>query len=442
MVSKKPQKEGNQTPLGGQDRVAIIDGARTPFAKAWTVFNDMNEADLAREAVNGLVNRSEIDPELIDELVLGCVSAPMNGPNVAREVVLRTALPRNIPASTVQQYCASSALAAVNAAGSILMGAADIVIAGGVESTSSAQARISLPLTQALNEASKSKSPMDMVKAFEGLEAGDLLPDAPAIAEPTTGNRMGDSAEIMAKQYHVSRRDQDEYAEMTHHRAAAAYEEGKFDEVLTVYAGDKFDNPVKQDTMVRPDTSAEKMAKLKPVFDRRHGTLTAANSSPLTDGASAVLLMRESTAKELGFEPKAYIRSHAQMGVDLFNVPMLMGPTLATPKALARGGVTLDDMDLIEMHEAFAAQILANVKVWDSKEMCQELGLEDKIGEVDMDIFNVNGGSIPIGHPFGATGTRMIMQLANEMERRDANLSLLTMCAAGGLGLSMVLERD
>ena len=442
MVSKKPQKEANQTPLGGSDRVAIIDGARTPFAKAWTVFNDWNEADLAREAVNGLINNTEIDPDLIDEVVMGCVSAPMNGPNVAREVVLRTALPRNIPASTVQMYCASSALAAVNAAGSILMGAADVAIAGGVESTSSAQARISLPLSQALNEASSAKSPMDMVKAFDGLEAKDLLPDVPAIAEPTTGNRMGDSAEIMAKKYHVSREEQDEYAEMTHHRAAAAYEEGRFPEVLTVYTGDDFSQTVEQDTMIRPDTSAEKMAKLSPAFDKRHGTLTAANSSPLTDGGSAVLLMRESVAKELGFEPKAYIRSHAQMGVDLFNVPMLMGPTLATPKALARGGVTLADMDLIEMHEAFAAQILANVKVWNSEKLCRELGLDDKIGEVDMDIFNINGGSIPIGHPFGATGARMIMQLANQMEQEDSELALLTMCAAGGLGLSMVLERD
>lgn len=441
MVSKKPKKQGNQTPLGGEDRVAIIDGARTPFAKAWTVFNDMNEADLAREAVNALINRSEIDPELIDEVVMGCVSAPMNGPNVAREVVLRTALPRHIPASTVQQYCASSALAAVNAAGSILMGSADVAIAGGVESTSSAQARISLPLTQALNEASNAKSPMDMVKAFDGLEPKDLLPDVPEIAEPTTGNRMGDSAEIMAKQYHISRQEQDEYAEMTHHRAAEAYEQGKFDEVTTVYTGKEFDNPVKQDTMVRPDTSVEKMAKLKPVFDKRHGTLTAANSSPLTDGGSAVLLMRESRAEELGYEPKAYIRSHAQMGVDLFNVPMLMGPTFATPKALARGGVTLDDMDLIEMHEAFAAQILANVKVWDSEKYCEELGLDGKIGEVDMDIFNVNGGSIPIGHPFGATGTRMVGQLAGELQRRDGRYGLMTLCAGGGLGMTLILER-
>ena len=441
MASTNPTKHDTQIPIGGEDRIAIIDGVRTPFAKAWTVYEDWNEADLGRVAVRELVERTELDPELIDELVMGCVSAPMNGPNVAREVVLRTPLPREIPASTNQMYCASSALACVNAAGSLIMGGADIAIAGGVESMSGAQARVSLPLTQALNEASSAKSPTEMLQAFKDVDPDDLLPEAPAIAEPTTGDRMGDSAEKMAKQYGIGRREQDEYAEMTHHRAAEAFEEGRFPEVVPVLTGDKRDNPVERDTLVRGDTTVDQMANLSPVFDRNHGTVTAANSSPLTDGASAILLMRESKAKELGFEPKAYLRSYAQAGVDLFEMPMLMGPTLATPKALARGGLTLEDMDLVEMHEAFAAQILANLKVWQSEELCREIGLDEAIGEVDMDTFNVNGGSIPIGHPFGATGTRMIMQLAGEMERRDVEHGLLTMCAAGGLGLSMVLER-
>jgi acetyl-CoA acyltransferase len=443
MVSKtvKQTKKGIHTPLGGDDRVAVIAGARTPFAKAWTDYKHLNEADLARVAVSELVNRTDIDPELIDELIMGCVSAPMNGPNVAREVVLRTPLPNHIPAYTVQMYCASSALATVNAVGDILTGAADVALVGGVESMSAAQARVSLPLTHALNAASKAGSPADLLRAFEGVEAKDFLPDAPAIAEPTTGDRMGDSAENMAKIYGIGRREQDEYAELTHHRAAEAYETGCYPEVVTVFTGDDLDKPIKRDTMVRPGTSVEKMAGLKPVFDKKHGTVTAANSSPLTDGASALLLMRESRAKELGYEPQAYIRSHASVGIDLFEQPMLMGPTFATPKALARGGVTLQDMDLVEMHEAFAAQVLANVKVWGSDKLCKEAGLDRAIGEVDMDTFNVHGGSIPIGHPFGATGTRMVMQLAGEMQRRDVNLGLMTLCAAGGLGLSMVLER-
>lgn len=443
MVSKTVRKSQKaiHAPLGGKDRVAVVAGARTPFAKAWTDYKHMNEADLARAAVNALVNRSEIDPALIDEVILGCVSAPMNGPNVAREVVLRTALPNAIAAYTVQMYCASSAIAAVNACGDLLTGAADVVIAGGVESMSAAQARVSLPLTHALNEASKAGSPVDMLRAFEGVGARDFLPDVPAITEPTTEIRMGDSAEVMAKRYGIGRLEQDEYAEWTHKRTAAAYERGDFPEVITVYTGEKLDHTISQDNLVRGDTSMEKMARLKPVFDRKHGTITAANASPLTDGASAVLLMRESRAKELGLQPMAYIRAHASVGVDLFKMPMLMGPTLATPVALARAGLSLKDIDLVEMHEAFAAQVLANIKVWQSDELCKEVGLQGAIGEVDMDTFNVNGGSIPIGHPFGATGVRMIMQLAGEMERRDKNLGLLTLCAAGGLGLTMILER-
>jgi acetyl-CoA acyltransferase len=443
MVSKAVSKSKKtvHSPLGGDDRVAIVAGARTPFAKAWTDYKHLNEADLGRAAVTELVNRSEIDPALIDEVIMGCVSAPMNGPNVAREIVLRTALPNRIAANTVQMYCASSALATANACGDLLTGAADVVIAGGVESMSAAQARVSLPLTHALNEASKAGSPVDMLRAFEGVEARDFLPDVPAITEPTTEIRMGDSAEIMAKKYGIGRREQDEYAEMTHHRTAAAYEEGLFPEVITVHTGKDLEVAVSRDNMVRGDTSVEKMARLKPVFDRKHGTITAANASPLTDGASAVLLMRESRARELGLEPMAYIRSHASTGVDLFSMPMLMGPTLATPMALARAGLTLADIDLVEMHEAFAAQVLANIKVWGSDKLCREAGLDGAIGEVDMDTFNVNGGSIPIGHPFGATGARMVMQLASQMQRRDVNLGLLTLCAAGGLGFTMVLER-
>ncbi len=427
--------------LGGKDRVAVVAGVRTPFVKAWNEFRDLNEADLSRLAINELLNRVDFDPDEVGEVILGCVSAPMNGPNVAREAVLRSQIHNDTAAYTVQMYCASSGQAVINAAGDILMGATDIAIAGGVESMSSAQARISLPLTQALQDAQKAKSPQDRLKAFADVRLGDLRPEAPAIAEPTTGDRMGDSAEKMAKEYGVGRTEQDEYAEMTHHRAAEAHEEGRFPELITVNAGDDFETIVGHDTMVRPDTSVDQMAKLPPAFDRKHGTITAANSSPLTDGASAVLLMRESKAKELGLEPMAYLRSHSIVGLDLFNYGMLLGPTFATPYALDRAGMEFEDVELIEMHEAFAAQVLCNIKIWGSKKLCTDLGLDDKIGDIDYDTFNVNGGSVPIGHPFGATGTRLVMQLAGEMERRDLNTGLLTACAAGGLGLTMILER-
>lgn len=428
------------TSLGGDDRIAVIEGTRTPFVKAWSEFNDLNEADLTRLAVNELINRVGIDPAEIDECIVGCVSAPMNGPNVAREVVLRSQLPNEIPAYTVQMYCASSGVAAMNAVGDLLSGIADTVLVGGVESMSSAQARISLNLSHALNNASRARTAGARLKAFSDLTLGDLKPDVPSIAEPTTGKSMGETAEDMAKEYDISRSDQDAYAEMTHHRAAAAYEAGHFPEVVTAIVGEDFDVVVERDTMVRADTSVKKMNKLRPAFDRKHGSVTAANSSPLTDGASAVLLMRESKAKKLGLTPKAFIKSQAIAALDLTKYAMLLGPTFASPQALRRAGLTLDDMSLVEIHEAFAAQVLANLKIWESKELCEALGLE-RIGEVDMDKVNVHGGSIPIGHPFGATGARLIMQLAGELERRDEQYGLATACAAGGLGFSMVLER-
>ncbi|MEZ4462712.1 MAG: acetyl-CoA C-acyltransferase [bacterium] len=434
-------RKKNTPSLGGDDRVAIVAAVRTPFVKAWAEFKDYNEADLTRFAVNELLNRVSLDPRVIDECIVGCVSAPMNGPNVAREVVLRSQLPREIPAYTVQMYCASSGLAAVNGVGDILTGVADTVLVGGVESMSSAQARFTLSLTHALNDASKARTVPDRLKAFAEVKLKDLKPDVPSIAEPTTGKSMGDSAEDMAKHYKVSRADQDQWSLTTHHRAAKAHADGKFPELVSVNAGPKFDTIVDRDTLVRGDTTLEKMAKLRPVFDRRHGTVTAANASPLTDGASALLLMRESKAKALGLKPMAYIKSHAIAALDLTKYEMLLGPTFATPKALSRAGLTLKDMGLVEMHEAFAAQVLANAKIWGDKKLCGDLGL-DTIGEVDMERLNVNGGSIPIGHPFGATGARLLMQLAGEMERRDLKYGLATACAAGGLGFSMVLERD
>ena len=435
-------KQANSTHrLGGDDPVAIVAGVRTPFARAWTVFKDWTEADLGREAVAELINRVDIDPELVDQLIFGCVSAPMDGPNVAREIVLRSQLPQHIPASTVQMYCASSAAAAVEGINSLLVGTSTVVIAGGVESMSAARARYSLPLTHALREVASARTLQDRIKALGQLKASDLKPETPAIEEPTTGKSMGESAELMAKEYGISREEQDAFAEQTHHRAAAALAEGKMPEVMTLLAGDSFDQVIDTDPMIRPDTTREQMARLRPVFDRRHGTITAANASPLTDGASAVMLMRKSTAERLGLEPLAFVRSYAQVGIDIAKHNLLLGPTFATPIAFQRAGVTLNDMDLVDMHEAFAAQVLANLKIWKSQDLCRSLGLDDAIGDVKPETFNVNGGSIPLGHPFGATGGRMIMQLAGEMHRRDKNLGLLTMCAAGGLGLSMVLER-
>lgn len=424
-----------------RDRIAIVAGARTPFARAWGVFKDWTEADLGRAAVSALINKVDLDPRLVDQLIMGCVSAPMNGPNVAREIVLRGELDNDTAAYTTQLYCASSGQAVINGIGEILMGNADIVIAGGVESMSAAQARLTLKLTHALNDASKAKTMPERLRALASVSPKDLLPDVPSIAEPTTGKSMGETAEEMAKDYAITREAQDKLAELSHLRAAAAYDAGRFSEVISVLAGKKRDKEVSRDTDVRADTSAEKMAKLKPVFDRKYGSVTAANASPLTDGASAVLLMRESRARELGLEPLAYFRAAATTGLDLTRHAMLLGPTFATHKLFKREGLTLADMDLVEMHEAFAAQVLTNLKVWGSDALSHKLGLSGALGEVDMERFNIQGGSISIGHPFGATGARLVMQLAGELQRLDKHRGLLTICAAGGLGLSMVLER-
>ena len=423
------------------DRVAIIAGARTPFARAWTVYKDWTEADLGRAAVHALLRRVDLDPALIDECVMGCVSAPMNGPNVAREIVLRSELPRHIAAYTVQMYCASSGQAVIQAVGAITQGMADVVIAGGVESMSAAQARLTLKLTHALHDAQRAKTPAARLKALSALEAKDLLPDAPSISEPTTGKSMGQTAEDMAKAYGITRQEQDRFAQRSHLRAASAYEAGHFVEVCPLLAGPDQDRPVSRDTDVRADADLDKMAALSPAFDRRHGSVTAANASPLTDGASALLLMRESKARELGLEPLAYVRASAIAGLDMTRHAMLLGPTFATHKLLKRAKLTLRDVSLIEMHEAFAAQCLANLKVWSDEALMGELGLDGALGEVDPQRLNIQGGSIAIGHPFGATGARLVMQLALALKRRDEPLGLLTACAAGGLGLSMILER-
>ena len=271
----------------------------------------------------------------------------------------------------------------------------------------------------------------------------DLVPVPPAIAEYTTGMSMGQACEKMAKENDISRRSQDEIALMSHDRAAAAAAEGRFDrQIVPVYPKPAHDRAVTTDNGVRSDSSLEALAQLKPVFDRHYGTLTAGNSSPLTDGASGVILMQEDKAKAEGYEPLGYIRSWAYASLDPAS-QLLQGPAYAAPLALERAGMKLSDMDLVEMHEAFAAQVLSNMKAYASKKFARdELGASGPMGEIDFDTYNVNGGSISIGHPFGATGARVTMQLLNELKRRDLNSGLMTVCAAGGVGFAMVVERS
>ena len=435
-------KHRKQALKSSRGRIAIVDGCRTPFVRAGAEFSDMDVVDLASVPAAELLARTGIDPNEIDLSIFGAVVPALYAPNLGREVVLRLQLPSQVTGFAVSLACASSNRAITSAAEAILAGQAEVVLAGGAESLSTVPITFSRNATQRFIEASKARTMAQKAGALSKLRPKDLAPVPPAIAEYTTGLSMGESCEKMARENGISRRAQDEIALLSHQRAAAAAEEGRFsDQIVPTYSLPRYDKVVLEDTGVRADSSLEALAKLKPVFDRSYGTLTAGNSSPLTDGGSAVLMMSEEKAKELGMTPLGYIRSYAYASLDPAT-QLLQGPAYAAPQALDRAGLKLSDMHLVEMHEAFAAQILSNLKAFASKSFAKnELGRSAPLGEVDFDRFNVNGGSVSIGHPFGATGARVTMQVLNELKRRDETFGLITVCAAGGTGFAMVVER-
>lgn len=424
-------------------RVAVVRGLRTPFAKSGTHYAHLSALDLGKLVVAELVERSGIDPSSVQELVFGNVIPSVKAPNIAREVILGTGLPRKIPGYTVGKACASANQAITSAADMIFRGYADTVIAGGAESLSDIPILFSRKFSDALVSASKGKSIGQKLGAFSSVRPKDLAPDAPAIAESTTGLSMGESAEKMAKENGISREAQDKFALQSHHRAAAATASGRFrDEVMTVVMPPRYDDVVEADNLIRGDSTLEAMAKLRPVFDRKYGTITAANASPLTDGAAAVLLMSEDKAKALGIKPIGFIRSYAYAAVDPFD-QLLQGPVLAVPMALDRAKLSLRDIGVIEMHEAFAAQVLSNIQWMGSKKIAEEkLGRSEPVGEIDPETINRTGGSIALGHPFGATGARILTTVCNELQRSGEQYGMLTVCAAGGIGVAMVLEKE
>ncbi|MEP7326594.1 MAG: acetyl-CoA C-acyltransferase FadI [Gemmatimonadota bacterium] len=429
------------TPLPGR-RAAIIAGVRTPFARSGTVLRDVSGVDLARYAARDLLLRTGLDGAEIDEVIWGQVVPSVLVPNVAREVSLLPQLPRSVPAYTLNRACASSGQTVTNAHDQIVLGNADVVLAGGVESLSDIPILHSRRMSRILVDASKARSLGARLATFARIRPRDLIPISPAIAEPSTGESMGQSAEKMAKENGISREEQDRLALMSHQRAAAATADGRLSaEISPWFVGPDMTQVITSDNGIRTDTSLEALAQLKPVFDRKYGSVTAGNSSPLTDGASAVLLMAEEKAKALGYTPLAYIRSYAAAAVDP-GWQLLMGPAYAVPRALDRAGITWKDLGLVEIHEAFAAQVLSNVQAWASKQWAAKLGRKEPVGEVDWERTNVMGGSIAIGHPFGATGGRIVTTLANEMVRRDVQFGLISICAQGGMGMAIVLERD
>lgn len=430
------------TPAVDGGRVAILAGCRTPFAKAGTVYRDLTAVDLAKACVRELVERTEIDPSWVHTVVMGQVIPSVKAPNLAREVVLGTGLPAEVPAHTVNRACSSANEAIAEVAGSILMGHAEVGIAGGAESLSDVPILHSRNMARALAEASRARSLPERVRIFARVRPRDLVPQAPALAEPSTGLTMGESAEKMAKENGITREEQDHIALASHRKAAAALESGRLaEEMCMVRVPPRYESAVSEDNLVRRDTSLEALAKLPPVFDRRYGTVTAGNSSPLTDGAAAVLLMSEGRARSEGYQPLAFIRSWAVAAVDPGG-QLLMGPALAVPLALERAGLELEDIDLVEMHEAFAAQVASNLQAFESEAWAREkLGRSRPVGTVDLGRLNVNGGSIALGHPFGATGARLTTTLARELAARNGRYGLVSVCAQGGIGFAMVLER-
>ncbi|MCB9552566.1 MAG: acetyl-CoA C-acyltransferase [Myxococcales bacterium] len=418
-------------------RAVIVGGIRTPFVKAFKEFLRHDTIDLGVAAAGALIDKFDLPRAEIDAIRWGGVILPSGAPNVGREIALDLKLPPTVEAMTLTRACATGLQAITTAAAEIERGDYDVAIAGGSDSTSNAEIKLPQKVVRTLGPVMMGgkSTPADMLGAVAKLAPfTDIFPRIPKIAERTTGEVMGEAAEKMARRNEISREAQDAFAARSHHRAAAAIQSGRFDREITP-VGDVY-----ADTIVRADTSAEKLGKLRPVF-AKDGTLTAGNSSALTDGAAAVLIMSEEKAKALGYTPLAAFRSWSYVGVDPAD-QLLMGPAIAIPKALDRAGITLADADYVDLHEAFAAQVLSVLKMMASDAFAKaRLGRDKAVGEVDDSKLNVHGGSVALGHPFGATGARMVTTMANELALTGKQLAVLGICAAGGLGAAAVLER-
>ena len=410
-------------------RVAIVAGTRTPFVKAGTVFKRYSAMELGEHAVRGLLERSGLSADRIEQLVYGTVIADPLIPNLAREIVFKSPLPPTVHAYTVSNNCITGIHAITAIGDAIADGRIEVGIAGGAESMSNPPVMWTRRATQAVLDAARARSIAGKLAALARIRPWDLKPVAPGIKEPSTGLSMGEHTELMAKEWKIPRQEQDEIAYRSHMRAHAATQDGRLKQEIYPLDG------VDHDLLVRPDTSLEKLARLPAAFDPSPaGTITAGNSSPLTDGASAVLLMSEEQAEKEGHEPLAFIRAFDYAAIDP-NAGLLMAPAVAVPRLLAKTGLELSDMDIVEMHEAFAAQVACNLRAW------EQGWKEPAIDRVDPEILNPLGSSIAVGHPFGATGGRIVTTLANELKRRGARYGLVSVCAAGAMAAAMILER-
>jgi len=427
--------------MASSSDVAVIDGCRTPFVRSGTAFTDFTTYDLGRTAVAGLLHRTRLDPDAVDLVVMGSVLADPATTNLAREVALGCGITTSAPAYTVTVACVSSLQAILDGVRAIQTGAARVVIAGGAETFSDVPIRFRRPVRKRLIASQKARGLGDRLGLAKGLRLRDLLPEVPAIAEFSTAETMGQNAERLAKRLGVSREEQDAWALASHQRAARATVEGLLArQIVSAWAPPRYER-VAFDNGIRGDSSPAALARLKPAFDRRFGTVTAGNSSFLTDGAAAVLLVRADRARELGLEPAAIVRGSAMTGADP-REELLLGPAFATPRALDAAGIRLDQLGVVELHEAFAAQVVANLRLLADETFCRgRLGRPGAVGRIDPERLNAWGGSLAVGHPFGATGARLVTTCCHRMRFENARYGAVAACAAGAIGVALVLER-
>ena len=421
--------------------VVLVDGCRLPFQQSGTGYVDLRAYDMGRMALKGLLSRNDLDPALVDRVILGSVVQNVETSNVAREAALGAGFPNAVPAFTVTMACISSNQAITSGAELIRSGQTDVVVAGGTETLSDPPIRVTREVRKRLFAARKAKGAGDYLELLKGLSPSDLLPEAPSIAEFTTGEVMGESADKLAAMFGVSREAQDEYALRSHRQAAWARDEGLLAEELVPASVPPDFSPITADNGIRDDTSLPKLRALSPAFVKPFGTVTAGNASPLTDGASATLLMSEKKANELGYAPKAYLREYVYVAQDPGD-ELLLGPAYAMPQVLDAAGLTVGDIDVFELHEAFAGQVLAVLEACTSETFAREKrDGAAPMGAIPMEKLNTWGGSISLGHPFGATGARIVTQAADRLRHEDGTLALVAACAAGGQGHALLLER-
>lgn len=425
--------------------VVIVDGIRTPFVKAGTDAKDIHPADLGQFAASEILNRTGIDVNEIDEVIIGNTGNPVDSVNISRVIALRSGVPKKTSAYTVHRNCASALESISSGYDKIKSGTLDVALVGGTESMSQMPLLFRQEFADIFAEFAFAKTLGKRLSALKKIRLKHLAPIISiqkGLTDPFTGINMGQTAEVLAKEFSISRKEQDEFALKSHQKAVEATKSGRLREEITpVYVAPKFKKIIADDVGPRESQTMEQLGKLRPYFDKKYGTITVGNACPLTDGAAMLLLTSRKKAQELGLKPRATIRGYAFAGLEPER--MGLGPVYSTPVALKRAGVSFKDLNVIELNEAFAAQVIACLKAFSSKKFAQEkLGLSEAVGEVDESILNVNGGAIALGHPVGATGSRLVVTLMNELEKRNQQFGLATLCIGGGQGGAMVIERE